>query len=292
MAHNIGKMFYFGAVPWHRLGKKLDQAATMEEALAAGGLDWTVSMAPLALKHEPASAVSQRQAIVRDDVAPGFEGRVLGVVHPDFKALQNSDGAQLFDSLLGKGRRVYHTGGYLKKGEVVWLLARLPEPIRLPGDDNLDTYLLFSNSHDGSLPIDIRLTTVRVVCNNTLSLALNQKVQGKVFRRGHSGSYELIKAEADAFFAGVLAQQAETAAMMDKLVKAKCDDAAFDAFLKRLMPIPARPANAALNPAVGRSHDTRSATIVEKRNQIKKVRREGHEIKDKPEILIQPAENT
>jgi hypothetical protein len=57
-------------------------------------------------------------------------------------------------------------------------MAKLPESIVLPGEDKLDTYLLFSNSHDGSLPIDIRLTTVRVVCNNTLSIALRKEGSG------------------------------------------------------------------------------------------------------------------
>ncbi len=171
MAHNIGQMFYFGATPWHELGTKLDKPATMAEALNVGGLDWTVSMMPLVLAGEHVSDAPQRQAIVRDDVLPGQPGRVLGVVHPNFKVLQNRDGALLFDSLFGKGAGVYHTGGYLKKGEVVWLMAKLPKSITLPGEDKLDTYLLFSNSHDGTLPIDIRLTTVRVVCNNTLTLA-------------------------------------------------------------------------------------------------------------------------
>ena len=133
MAHNIGQMFYVGETPWHLLGKRLEQPANLEEALAAGGLNWTVSTAPLTLMHEHASAVPQRMAIVRDDVSPGQDGRVLGVVHTGFKALQNKDGGQLFDSLLGKGGRVYHTGGYLKKGEVVWLMARLPEARRWPG---------------------------------------------------------------------------------------------------------------------------------------------------------------
>ena len=97
-------------------------------------------------------------------------------------------------------------------------MARLPQSIVLPGNDKLDTYLLFSNSHDGTLPIDIRLTTVRVVCNNTLSIALRKKDQAHVFRRGHSGSYEVLKAEAEAFVKSVLVQQRETTVAMGKLM--------------------------------------------------------------------------
>lgn len=257
MAHNIGQMFYYGEMPWHKLGTKLDNPATLTESLKAGGLDWTVSMMPLVLASEHESDAPQRQAIVRDDALPGHPGRVLGVVHPNFKVLQNRDGALLFDSLFGKGEAVYHTGGYLKKGEVIWLMAKLPEGFVLPGEDKLDTYLLFSNSHDGTLPIDIRLTTVRVVCNNTLTLALRKKDQAHVFRRGHSGSYEVIKAEAEAFFKSVLAQQVETQAAMEKLVSAKCSDDAFAAFLKQLLPDPTRPAIAIANRAVERGFDNR-----------------------------------
>lgn len=290
MAHNIGQMFYYGERPWHKLGTKLDKPATIEEALTAGGLDWTVSMMPLVLAGEHQSAAPQRQAIVRDDVLSGQPGRVLGVVHPNFKVLQNRDGAALFDSLFGKGASVYHTGGYLKKGEVVWLMAKLPKSIVLPGEDTLDTYLLFSNSHDGTLPIDIRLTTVRVVCNNTLTLALRKKDQAHVFRRGHSGSYEVIKTEAEAFFKSVLAQQDETQVVMEKLVQAECSDDAFAAFLKLLLPDPTRPATANANKAVERGFDTRTATIAEQRDQIMAVHMNGYKVPDQPKIVISPAE--
>lgn len=151
--------------------------------------------------------------------------------------------------------RLSITRAAISKG--VWLMAKLPEGIALPDQDKLDTYLLFSNSHDGTLPIDIRLTTVRVVCNNTLTLALRKKDQAHVFRRGHSGSYEVIKAEAEAFFKSVLAQQVETQAAMEKLVSAKCSDDAFAAFLKQLLPDPTRPATANANRAVERGFDNR-----------------------------------
>ena len=61
MAHNIGRMFYFGEMPWHRLGESLPQPATLEEALGAGGLDWEVGTAPLATHEHPSSAVPHRR---------------------------------------------------------------------------------------------------------------------------------------------------------------------------------------------------------------------------------------
>lgn len=292
MAHNIGKMFYFGEIPWHKLGKVLQHPATMEEALTAGELNWTVSMKSLALADEHASDVPQRVAVVRDDIGAGQSGRVLGVVHPNFKLLQNREGAELFDSLFGKGERVYHTGGYLKNGEKVWLMAKLPDTIELPGEEKLDAYLLFSNSHDGSLPIDIRLTTVRVVCNNTLTLALRKKDQAHVFRRGHNGSFEVLKAEAEAFMASVLAQLGETTESMKMLVAAQCSDDAFAAFLEQLLPVPARPVTAGTNAKVAQAHDTRTATIEAKRDQIMALHQKGHTIECEPPITIPPAGKT
>lgn len=292
MAHNIGQMFYFGAIPWHKLGTALQNPATMEEALAAAGLNWTVSMKALALADEHSSDVPQRVAVVRDDIGAGQSGRVLGVVHPNFKLLQNREGAELFDSLFGQGKRVYHTGGFLKKGEMVWLMAKLPETIQLPGEEKLDAYLLFSNSHDGSLPIDIRLTTVRVVCNNTLSMALRKKGKAHVFRKGHNGSYEVLKAEAEAFMASVLAQLGETTESMRMLVAAQCTDDAFAAFLEKLLPVPARPATAGTNAKAASAHETRMATIQAKRDQIMTLHQKGHTIECVPPVSIPPAAKT
>jgi hypothetical protein len=89
MAHNIGKMFYVGAVPWHKLGTHCPDPRTLDDAIEKGGLDFNVSMLPLSLQDEAQSCVPQRKALVRDDRDPGQPGRVLGVVHPKFKPLQN-----------------------------------------------------------------------------------------------------------------------------------------------------------------------------------------------------------
>lgn len=292
MSHNIGQMFYVGKTPWHGLGNRLDEPATLAEALIAGGLDWRVEVAPLALANEPESRAPQRVAIVREGILPGALGRVLGVTHVGFKPLQNREGAEIFDSLLGKGGRVYHTGGYLKYGEVVWLLARLPHDIRLPGDDVLNTYLLFSNSHDGSLPIDIRLTTVRVVCNNTLTIALKHRAQGSVFRRGHGSTSRLVREEAEEFFESVLQQHKETAVTMTALAKHPCSDDEFAAFLTRLLPSPTMPTTAGSKPAVKKGYETRLRVIEKKREEVMHVHTEGHSVRGRPGSRVAPAGKT
>ncbi len=276
MAHNIGQMFYYGEQPWHELGRKLDHPANAEEALAAGCLDWEVDMVPIAPASEPNSEIPQRMAVVRKDRQPGEAGRVIGVVHPGFVPLQNREGVELFDSLLGKSERLYHTGGYLKNGEVVWLLARLPTEIRLNGEDVIEPYLLFTNSHDGSLAIDIRLTTIRVVCNNTLTLALSKKqAANKVFRRSHSRSYDVLKADAEAFYTFSLKQCEETQTQFARLASKSCDDDAFGRFLMKLMPDLTKPLTAASNVKALQAWETRMQNLRAARERIECIRHEG-----------------
>lgn len=288
MAHNIGQMFYYGELPWHELGNEIKQPATVEEALRAGGLDWEVETVPIMPVGEPGTQIPHRVAVVRKDREPGEAGRVVGVVHPGFQPLQNRQGAMMFDALLGQGRPTYHTGGYLKNGEVTWLLAKLPDDIRVRGDDVLETYLLFTNSHDGSVAIDIRLTTVRVVCQNTLSLALHKKgVAGKVFRHGHSGTYELLKEEAKAFFELSIQQSREAELLFSRLAAKACTKDEFKSFLKKLMPDPVKPATANRNPSVLRGYETRMETAVATRGELMGVHLEGIPSRD-----IAPAEDS
>ncbi len=287
MAHDIGQMFYFGSKPWHGLGTKLAQAATIDEALDAGGLDWTVSLVPIVPAGEPQSRIGHRVAVVRDDQPPGSPNRVVGVVHPEFRPLQNGDGARLFDALLGQGARVYHTGGYLRHGEVVWLLAKLPRDILVGKDDPVETYLLFANSHDGSVAIDIRLTTVRVVCQNTLSLALNRKATGKVFRHAHDSSVERLEEEAKAFFDFSVRQCAEAQALFNRLAQRRCDREAFKAFLCGVLPDPARPVTADRNLAVLRAYETRMENLRATRKEVERLFRDGV-----PHLKLTPAGET
>lgn len=275
MAHDIGNMFYYGERPWHGLGTALSAPADIEDALSAGELDWEVELVPIVPEGEPDSTISHRKAVVRTDRAPGSSGRVIGVVHPGFRPLQNRAAAILFDSLLGRGASVYHTGGYLRHGEVVWLLARLPYMIELGGRDLIESYLLFSNSHDGSHAIDIRLTTIRVVCQNTLSLALSGRAGQQVFRRAHDGSFALLEEEAKSFFAFVSHQCDEARQQFDHLRKRRCESDAFDRFLGRLLPDPLRPATASRNKAILRAYETRLATAQRARAQVGAIFREG-----------------
>jgi len=134
-----------------------------------------------------------------------------------------------------------------------------PEDIRVGGDDVVETYLLYSNSHDGSQPIDIRLTTVRVVCRNTLSFALNGHT-ARAFRWRHRDDPAVVEREARAFLQLATDQVRESQKVMSSLAARPCDDEAFRRFLTALMPDPAPPAGVNTSSAAARSFETRRAS--------------------------------
>jgi phage/plasmid-like protein (TIGR03299 family) len=185
MAHNLhikdeqAAMMYVGQAPWHGLGTRLEQPATAAEAIHAAKLDWQVSKKLLdPLQQRPSCAMPASYTVVRED-----SNCVLGHVGPEYTPLQNREAFGFFDSIVGSGAAIYHTAGALGKGERVWIMARLPGDMRVIGDDIVQKYLLLSNSHDGRSTVEIKFTPVRVVCQNTLTLAL---ILGPTLRIPHS----------------------------------------------------------------------------------------------------------
>lgn len=164
MSANVESMFYVRETPWHGLGTKVMEAPDSEDALIAAGLNWNVIQEPIFTGgNEP---IRGYKANIRDS-----DRRVLGVVTDRYKVIQNHEAFAFTDELLGQGVR-YETAGSLQDGKKVWLLAHMPHEYIISGE-RISPYLLFSNTHDGSGAIKVALTPIRVVCNNTLNLALS-----------------------------------------------------------------------------------------------------------------------
>lgn len=172
MPANIDSMAYAGDVPWHRQGTKLDNPMTAAQAIAVGGLNWEVTKEPLYFDSGRSVRVKDRFVTRRSDRIDHPDGGQLGVVGRDYHVLQNRDAFRFLDPLRLGNRAVYNTVGALDGGRRVWLLAKLPGEIRVVGDDVTEKFLLLSNSHDGTTAVRVLFTPIRVVCQNTLSMAL------------------------------------------------------------------------------------------------------------------------
>ena len=184
MSANVETMFYNKETPWHGLGVRVEEAQSSKEAIKLAGLNWTVNSQPLYLSN--------------GDEIPGFKANVretdnsiLGVVTDRYKIVQNAEAFDFTDALLGEGVR-YETAGSLDSGKRIWLLARM-DTTKICGDD-VEPYLVFTNSHDGKGAIKVAMTPVRVVCQNTLTFAL--KTASRTWTTKHCGDIGAKLAEA------------------------------------------------------------------------------------------------
>ena len=164
MAANVESMFYTREKPWHGLGTKVDEAPTSKEALELAGLNWKVLQKPIYTSS--GTLIEGYKANVRNT-----DQNVLGIVTDRYKVVQNDEAFKFTDDLLGAGVR-YETAGSLQDGKRIWLLAKLPHEYII-GGEQISPYLVFTNTHDGSGAIKVAVTPVRIVCSNTLNLALS-----------------------------------------------------------------------------------------------------------------------
>lgn len=186
MPDNVTSMVYNrrNGPPWHGKGVGVEGLATAAECIRAAGLDWGVAKVPLKLADDGALPVPHTWATVRVDLASSDSRRLLGVVGEEYTPLQNWEAFAFFDKVVGERRALYETAGAIEHGRRVWLLARLPDDFVVPirgrgGDvdddslvDRVEPYVLLANGHDGHLMVHVKFTPVRVVCQNTLALAL------------------------------------------------------------------------------------------------------------------------
>lgn len=186
MAHGItetDKMIYVGELPWHKLGIPLPGLATAQEVKDALQM-YRVEKRPVYTMYPNGSYVQvpEKFATVRMD-----NNHALGIVGSQYTVLQNEDALSLLDDITIDPRGPkYETAGTLWEGRQFWALARMPEWSEIIPNDLIGQYLLISNSHDGSRAINVQMTPVRVVCNNTLTAAVNSAQRYLKIR--HSGN--------------------------------------------------------------------------------------------------------
>lgn len=166
---------------WHKLGRVLPNAMTTAEAIREAGLEWTVGMRPLFWVDNKGQmkGVDDKRAVIRTDT-----DRVLGVVGGQYVPCQNADLTGFLDAVIGLGAKI-ESAGALHGGRKVWFLCSLGESFDVVPGDPVHPYALFMNGHDGTTRLRVVPTSVRVVCQNTLTLATDRETLGMTIR--HDG---------------------------------------------------------------------------------------------------------
>jgi len=233
MPANVETMFYVRRVPWHGLGVKVAEALSSEEALEKSGLDWIVTQQPIYTSMN--QLIPNYKANVRST-----DNSVLGVVSDRYKIVQNHEAFAFTDALLGEGVR-YETAGSINEGRKVWLLAKLPDKYFLEGEE-IEPYLVFSNTHDGSGAIKVAMTPIRVVCQNTLNLSLN--TAKRIWTTIHVGNLAAKMDEAHCTLSLAYNYMGKLGAEFHKLNKIKLIDSKVNEYIEMLLPMDSDPTDA------------------------------------------------
>ncbi len=179
MSHNISEingvaeLAYTGASPWHKLGTWVANHTTAKNMLSAAHLDWRVRLLNAYIFPGRFSKIKVHlegyKVITRDDT-----NGVLGIVTEIYKVIQNSEAGEMMDALIDNGATI-EVAGALNGGKKCWVLAKIPETFEVTEGDPVKTYITMAWGHDGKHGLVIKLTPIRVVCDNTLSAALGPK---------------------------------------------------------------------------------------------------------------------
>jgi len=212
MAHEVETMAYANEVPWHGLGEHVDGNMSPQEMLVAARLDWTVSKRPAYTPSAPLTInpyqpqelmyVPEHHYIVRDS-----DNSILSHAGEGYIPFQNEEVMRFFKKFTEAGQMTMETAGSLKKGREIWGLAKISSKFELAGGDEVKGYLLLNNSHQVGKAMTVMFTPVRVVCNNTLTQALN--MEGNRFRVPHITMFdeEVVRAAEEAL--GISSAQME-----------------------------------------------------------------------------------
>ena len=178
MVAAVETMAYAGEVPWHGLGTKVPHDLSTDEMLKKSGLDWYVEKLPTYV-NAPSGQIQGDTINVQKNTGSfalvrSSDNKVLAPsVGQNWNPVQNKEAFDFFAEYVEAGDLEMHTAGSLMDGKMVWALAKVKQSFELFKGDEVENYMLFSNPHQFGKSIDIRMTPIRVVCNNTLTLSLS-----------------------------------------------------------------------------------------------------------------------
>lgn len=229
--NGITEMAYVGEVPWHGLGQRLQPGADIDAWLDAAGMRWTIRRAPVHYHADRAQSDLRRwddqQVLLRSDT-----GSPLGIVSPSYNIVQPFEVLEFFRNLVEKHGFALETAGTMFGGRRYWALAKMTEA-KIAGWDRIGGYMLLTTSADGSFASEARETTVRVVCNNTLSLAVAQIPGRHYVKINHRTAFDAAAVQKQMGLG--VEHFAAFADLANALSKARATNAAAEEFVTRVL---------------------------------------------------------
>jgi phage/plasmid-like protein (TIGR03299 family) len=229
-ANGYTEMAFVGATPWHGLGQELEQNASIEQWRVAAGMDWSIEKSPVCYMphgfYGDVSNFPKQNVLYRSD---NYEP--LSVVSDRYQVVQPAEVLEFFRDLVEQSGFRLHTAGTLFGGKRLWALAETGKFGEVTQGDGIGGFLLLSTSADKSLATTARFTSVRVVCNNTLSLSLQNSAHSVSFTHARKFDHELMKSKL-----GVAVASFDSFMEMAKhLERQRITTAQADNFIKRIL---------------------------------------------------------
>ncbi|MCA4778388.1 DUF932 domain-containing protein [Acinetobacter towneri] len=195
MAHQLEQMAYVGDTPWHGLGNQLTQNQPIEIWAQQAGMDWRIESSNVSYmaQNERGQSIimpyEEQRVLYRSDThAP------LSVVSQRYQEVQPKEILEFYRDLTEQSGFELETAGVLKGGKKFWALARTGQSTALKGKDVSNGYILLATACDGTLATTAQFTNIRVVCNNTLAIALRgQSSNAGVVKVPHSTKFDADK---------------------------------------------------------------------------------------------------
>lgn len=196
MVGNVAEMAFVGETPWHGLGSKLAEGANLETWAAAAGMDWHVQRNKVRYAiQKDAEAVAMLEWPDRHVLFRSDSKAPLGLVSDGYKIVQPRQVLEFFAHVAEENKIQLHTAGCLNGGRQYWALAKLGPEFILAGVDKVESYALIATACDGSLSTTAKRTSIRVVCSNTLAMAMAGGE--KAIRVKHSTTFDATKIRID-----------------------------------------------------------------------------------------------
>lgn len=272
-ANGVAAMFSVIETPWHNEGEILAQAPTLEEGMRIGGIDYEVDLRPLSFSYEVREGetvdkpITGHRAVVRTD-----RMETLGIVGPDYHVLQNREAFGVLEPLLDAGIASLETGGSLRGGIDPWMMVRfnITDPmVRDAFRDEVVPFGLISNNHNGTRKVILKLTPIRVVCANTLGVALRNGASDAVGVPHKSNVKSKTVEAAMTLFAGFTARYRVVAEQYETLRQARLTAEQFEAaVLDVLAPLPKAPEGEQKSKVALSGYERAKATADERRTRL------------------------